>query len=220
MLADGVGVVRLVDHENDRDVGQLGDGEAEDGRAHAGVVGAAEPDTVVAALDGDVAVDEHGGLVGLERLDDMLGADGDIVVAEDAEALRGLEGAEDLGGDAGGAPGGGVREGTAADEVAGQEHDVWVDAVDALDGVDEEPGLGVLDEVNVGELDHAETDEGVGKVRDSDLPVGDLEVVTCPGPAVEGYRGCRRGTSNQECAAGHGREAKVRSRVETIGHMS
>ena len=192
MADDVVDVVRLVAHEDDGRAGGVGDGEVEVGVAGAGVVGAAEPEVVGAALDGNVAVDEHGRAVGRERGDDVAGADADVVVAEAGVALRRLEALEDLGGDAGGAPGVLVRGGAAADEVAGDENEVGVKLVDDVDGVLEEPGLGVLLEVDVGELNESESDEGVGEFADGEGALGDLDLVARVGAAVGGEARARR----------------------------
>lgn len=95
---DILDVVRLVAHEDDRGAGVRRDGEVEVGGAGTGVVGAAQPDNIAAALEGEIAVDEDGGSVGFEGRNDVVGADVDVVVAENAEALGGFEGREDFGG--------------------------------------------------------------------------------------------------------------------------
>ncbi len=97
-------VVGLVAHEDHGGAGVGGDGEVEVGGAGAGVVGAAEPEDVAAAFEGEVAVDEDGCAVGLEGGNDVVGTDVDVVVAEDAEALGSFEPGEDLCSDAGGSP--------------------------------------------------------------------------------------------------------------------
>ena len=97
MLDDGVGVVGLVDHEDDGAVGLGGDGQVEVGVAGSCVVSAAEPDTRAGSFDGDVLVDEDGDSGGAERVDDERGADGDVVVAQDGVGLGGFEGGENLG---------------------------------------------------------------------------------------------------------------------------
>ena len=186
MKDDLFDVVGLVAHEDYGRRGTGGDGEVEIGVAGAGVVGAAEPEDVAAALDGGVAVDEDGGAVGFEGADDVVGADVDVVVAEDAEALRGFEGGEDLSGDAGGAPGDFEREGAAADEVSGDEDEVGVEGVDLGDHSFEEGGLGVLLEVDVAHLDDAEVLEAVGEIADGEGAVGDLELVAAVGSGVGG----------------------------------
>ncbi len=121
-----------------------------------------------------------------EGTDDVLGADGDVVVAEAGEALGRAEFGEDLGGDAGGAPGDAVGSGAAGDEVAGEENEVRVEAVDGLDDALKEPGLGVLLEVDVGELDDAEADEGVGEIAEGEGALGDLDLVARVGAGVGG----------------------------------
>jgi hypothetical protein len=70
MLDDSVGVVRLVDHEDDGAVGFGGDGQVEVGVAGSGVVGAAEPDARAGSFDGDVLIDEDGDSGGAKRVDD------------------------------------------------------------------------------------------------------------------------------------------------------
>ncbi len=76
---------------------------------------------VVAAFNGDVAVDENRGTVSFEGVDDLLGADGDVVVAQNGVALRGLEGGKDFRADADGFEGERSIAGTAANEVSGEE---------------------------------------------------------------------------------------------------
>jgi len=162
VLDDAFDVVRLVAHKDYGCAGVGGNGEIEVGDAGAGVVGATEPEEIATALEGEVAVDEDGGSVGFERWDDVIGTDVDVVVAEDAEALGGLEGGEDFGSKAGGFPG--LLEGkrAAADEVSGDEDEVWSHGVDLRDHVLEEVGLGEFFEMDVAELDDAEVLEGVG----------------------------------------------------------
>ena len=118
---DVFNVVGLMTHEDYGGVGAGGDSEGEVGGAGSGIVCAAEPEDVAAALEWGIAVDEDGSAVGFEGADDLVGADIDVVVAEDAEALGSFEGGEDLGGDTGGAPGDFEGEGAAADEVSCDE---------------------------------------------------------------------------------------------------
>ena len=132
---------------------------------------------VPAALDGDVAVDEDRSSVGFEGVDDLLRPDGDVVVAEDGVALRGFEGGKDFGADARGFEGEGVVTGAAADEVAGEEHELGVERVDAGDGLLEEGGFGVLLQVDVGKLCHAEALEGVREIVDGEGARDDLQLV-------------------------------------------
>ena len=215
---DLVDVVRLVAHEDDGGAGVFWDGEVEVGGAGAGVVGAGEPEDVVAALDGSVAVDEDGGAVGFEWLDDVLGADVDVVVAEDAEALRGFEGGEDLGAEAGGAPGEGEVGGAAADEVSGDKDEIGIEDVDLGDHALEEEGLGVLIEVDVAHLDDAEALEGVGKIADGDGAVGDLVLVAGVGSGVGGDSEAGCSGSGKKSAACYGGSSWVRIAAETAVH--
>ncbi len=83
---DGVGVVGLVGHEDDRTVRLRGDCEIEVGSALAGIVDAAEPETITVALDGKVAVDENWRAAAGERLDHHRRVDDYVMIAEDGVA--------------------------------------------------------------------------------------------------------------------------------------
>jgi hypothetical protein len=183
---DLVDIIGLVAHEEDRRIGSGGDGEVEIGPAGSGVVGAAEPDDVLAAFEGGIAVDEDGRSVGFQGTHYMLGTDVDVVVAEDAEALRGLEGGEDLCANTSGPPGNGERGGTAADEVSCDENKVGIEVVDLGDHTFKERGLGVLLEMDVAHLDDAEALERVGEVADGEVEAGDFELVARVGSSVGG----------------------------------
>ena len=201
VVHDRVSVVRLVDHEDDRGVGVAGNGAVEVRGAGSGVVGAAEPEAVAAALDGDMLIDEDRGAVGAQGVENPGGADGDVVVAEDSEALLGLEAGEDFGADAGGLPGDGVGERAAADVVAGDENQLRGKRVDAFDDVLQEPGLGVLLEVEVAHLDEAKALEGVGEVGDGEGDLVDLELVAAVDSAIQGDAGDSDRASEQELPA-------------------
>lgn len=181
MPDDPVDIIRLMAHEEDGCVGPGGDGVVEVGSAGAGVVGATQPEDVVTAFNGGVAVDEDGGSVGLEGANDVLGTDADVVVAEDAEALRRFECGEDLGCGSCGLPGDGVGPGSTADEVSGDEDEVGLEGIDLGDHAFEEVGLGELLEVDIAHLDDAEALKGVGEIADGDGAVRDLEFVACIG---------------------------------------
>jgi len=198
VLDDRVDEVRLVAHEEHRGVWHGRDGEVEITGGGAGVAGAGEPEVILAAFDGDVVIHEHGGAVGFKWLDNLFGADGDVVVAEDAVTLRGFEAFEDFGADAGGFPGDGLDAGAAADEVSGEEDKLGIEFVDALDDAFEEPGLGVLDEMDVAELDDAEVLEGVREVADGEGAVGDFELVARVGGGVGGETKACCGASDHE----------------------
>jgi len=149
MLHDGVDEVRLVAEEDDGRVGVGRNGEIQVTGGRSGIAGAGEPDVGVPVLNGDVVVDQDRGSMGFEGLDDLPGADGDVVVAEDRVALRGGEAGEDFGAESGGFAGEGLVAGAAADEVAGDDDEVRLEGVDALDGFLEEVGLGVFLQVDV-----------------------------------------------------------------------
>jgi hypothetical protein len=191
---DGVGEVGLVAHDDERAVELGGDGAVEVGLGVGDVVEAGEPETLAVALDGKVLVDERGDAVAGEGVEDALGADLDVVVAEDGVAEGALEVAQDLGATVGGLEGEGPVTRTGADVVAGEEDEVGLELVDAVDGVLEEGGLGELLEVDVAELGDAEAVEGVGEAGDVDVAVlgdelvaGDLGGVN--GEASEGEAG-------------------------------
>ena len=83
---DGVGVVGLVSHEDDRTVGLRGDCEIEVGSALTGIVDAAEPETITVALDGEVAVDENWCASAGKRLGHHRRIDDYVMIAEDGVA--------------------------------------------------------------------------------------------------------------------------------------
>ena len=103
---------------------------------------------------------------------------------------------------AGGAPGDLVRAGAAGDEVAGEEDEVGVERVDLRDHFLEEPRLGVLGEVDVGDLDDAVVEEGVRQVADGDGAVVDDVLVASGESGVEPEASSGEGRSGEEGAAG------------------
>jgi hypothetical protein len=209
---EAVDVVWLVTEYDAGGVGLGWDGEAGVWGVDAGVVEAAEPEVVAAALDGDVAVDEDRRTVGFERIDDVGFADHGVVVAEDAEALGGFEAGEDFGADAGRFPGVLVGEGASADEVAGDEDEFGVEQVDLANDLFEEPGLGELFEVEIADLDDAEALEGVGQVADGEGAVGDVVLVAGVGAGVGCDSKASDGGTAEEAAARHGHWIGRRSR--------
>jgi hypothetical protein len=191
---DGVGEVGLVAHDDEGAVELGGDGAVEVGLGVGDVVEAGEPETLAVALDGEVLVDERGDAVAGEGVEDALGADLDVVVAEDGVAEGALQVAQDGGAADGSLEGEGPVTRAGADVVAGEEHQVGLELVDAVDSVLEEGGLGVFLEVDVAELGDAEAVEGVGQAGDVDVTVlgdelvaGDLGGVD--GEACEGEAG-------------------------------
>lgn len=83
---DGVGVVGLVSHEDDWTVRLRGECEIEVGSALAGIIDAAEPETITVALNGKVAVDENWRPSAGERLDHHRRVDDYVMIAEDGIA--------------------------------------------------------------------------------------------------------------------------------------
>ena len=195
VLAEGVaddlvGVVGGVRHEDDGGVGLRGDRFVEVGATGGGVLDAGDPDALTIAFDGDEAIVEDGGSVLLEDAGDVARADNRIVVAENAEA----EGARDLAeGFGAGVDGvfGDVAGMAVGDVVAGDEDEVGGEGVDAVEDVVEEGEFGELVEVNVGDLDDAESVEGVRKVGEGNGEIHDLKVVTSEfsGVQAQGYGG-------------------------------
>jgi len=204
VLDYGVDEVGFVAHEDDRSVGQGGYGEIEVAVGGAGVAGAGEPEVVAAALDRDITVDQNRSAVCFEGVDDLLGADGDVVIAEDGVALWGLEGGEDFGTDSGHFEAEGESARAAADEVSGEEDELGLECVDAGDGLFEKGGLGVLLQVDVRELDHAEVLEGVGELGNGEGALEDLELVAGIEGGVCGQAETGGGASDEEAAAGDG----------------
>jgi hypothetical protein len=189
MVDDLVGVVGRVAHQQDGAVGAGGEGEVKVGLVGCGVGDAGEPEALAAALDGEVLVVEDGDLGVAEGVADDGQADRGVVVAHDAEAL----GAGEVFEDGGAAVGGGLREGegerAVADEVAGEEEQVGGERVDVRDDAREEGGVGVLVEVDVGELDDAVVVEGFGEVGDGDGAGEDADLVAGDLAGVEGHAG-------------------------------
>ncbi len=175
---DFVGKVGLVRHEEDGTVGFGGNGQVEVGMAGAGVVDAAEPEAVAVAFDGEMLVDQNGSALRGEGLDDQRRVEGDIVVTEDGVAKGRGEGGEDLGAAAKGVAAGDEGEGAVGDEIAGEQNEIGVEGVDAVDDAFEEEGFGVLVEVDVAELDDAVAVEGRGQIGDGDGALDDVDFVT------------------------------------------
>ncbi len=202
VVLEDVDVVRLVDQVDDRGMGFAGDSKVGVGSAGAGVVGAADVEAFHAAFKGQVAVYQDGCAVGFEFVNDEIGAHADVVVAEDGKTLRRFE----LRGNLRCQPGGSDTDASgawaAADEVAGQQDEVRVEGVDALDDLLEVRGFGVLEEVNVGDLSDAHADEGIREVANRNAVVGDLEFVArvCAGIETD-PESSGTGTA-EECATG------------------
>ena len=201
---NGVDEVGFVAHEEYRGVGHRWDGEIQVAGGGSGIAGSGEPEVVAAALNGNVAVYEHGRAVGFEHVDDLLGAYGDVVIAEDGVALRGFEGGENFGADAGGFEREGWIAGAAAAEIAGEEDEFGVEGVDVGDGLLEEGRLGVLLEVDVGELGHAEALEGVRQVFDGEGAWDDAELVASVKARVGGQAEACCSAADDETPAGYG----------------
>lgn len=121
---NGVRVIGFVNHQDDRTVRFLRDGEIEIRVAGAGVVCPTQPDAGALALDGNVLIDEDGNIFGFERIDNQRCADGNVVIAEDGVGLRCLESREYLGGAVRSVTAGDEGKRTAGNEVSGNEDKV------------------------------------------------------------------------------------------------
>jgi hypothetical protein len=109
---------------------------------------------------------------------------------------------EDLGGAVGGVVGGDEGEGAHGDKVSGEEDEVGVKGVDAVDDVLEEVGFGELVEVDVAELDDAEAVEGSGEIADGEGAVGGVDLVAGDFAGVEGEAGGGGSRGQEEVTAG------------------
>jgi len=150
------------------------------------VVETTEEDVLAFPLDADVLVDEHGKTVVFHVVANDASADCGVVIAEDSESLGTGELAEELSTATGGFVGHFERQGTAADEVSGDEEEIGLHGVDAGDDVLDEVLLGVLLEVDVGELNDAEAVECGWQVADVEGGAGDLDFVAADFVGVEG----------------------------------
>jgi len=199
---DVVDVVWLVRHEDDGAVWLFRDGAIEPGDFGAGVVDAAEPEALAAALDGDVAVDENGDAVGGESVGDDGGADDGVVVAEDGIAQRAGEVAEDLAAAVGFALAEAEGQRAAADEVSGEDDHVGGERVDMVDDAFHKARFGELVEVDVADLCDAEAVKGLRQIAEGDGAVDDVDLVAGDLAGVEGEGGCGGSCAEKESAAG------------------
>jgi hypothetical protein len=218
VLDYGVDEVGFMAEEDDGGFGVGRDGEIEEAVGDAGIVGAGEPDVGIAAFDGGVAIDEDGGSVGFEDVDDGLRAYGDVVVAKDGIALRRGEGGEDFGTETGSFDGEGCGARATADEVAGEDDEIGLEGVDALDGFLEEVGFGVLLKVDVGELGDTEALEGVGEIFNGNGAGLDLEIVASGHTGVGGHSEASGGGAGEEGATCEGGEMRVIGRARSKRH--
>jgi len=206
VLHNRIDEVRLVAHEED---GRVGHGHGRDSEVQiaggrSGIAGAGEPEVVVTAFDGDVAINQHRGAMGLEHVDDLLRADENVVVAKYGVALRSFKSGKNFGAYSGGFEGEGYIARTPATEVSGEENELWVEGVDTGDGLLEERGLGVLLEVDVRELSHAEALEGIGEFINGEGARKDLYFVACVKAGVRGHSEAGSGPADHESTAGYG----------------
>ncbi len=202
MLDDGIGVVRLVAHQDDRPFGICGYGKVQVGAAGSGVVGPAEEEAVLASLQLNEAIDQHGDSMGLQRSDHVIGAHGDVMISQDGVAVRRLEAGKDFSAEPSRTPGHQARQWTTAHEVTGDQYDLRGESIYLLDHLFHEPGFGVLLEMEVTHLDDLQPHEGVGKLAESEGAVGDLILVPGVGSGVGSQAQTCGGGSKHEVAAG------------------
>ena len=154
------------------------------------------------AVDFDELVDEDGKTVVLHVVADDAAADRSVVIAENAVAFRARQAAQEFGAATGCGVGHFKSQRAAADEIAGDEKEVGVEGVDPGDDLLDEELLGVLLEVEVGELDDAEAFEGGWQIADVESGIRDFNLVPGDLVGVESKRGCRGYEACEEFAAG------------------
>ncbi len=204
------GIVGLVRHQQDRRIGVWGNRQIQVRLAKGDVVHTGEKDVSAAVVDADVLVDEQRQAIGLHVVANDARADDGIVVAEDAEANRAGEGAEDFGAAGSGGEGDINRHGATTGEVAGDEQEVGLERVDLVNDAAEKEILGVLLEVDVGDLDEAESAERRGQVGQEKGALNNLEFM--PGPLVRVEGDCGnggKGTGNKGAPGEQGRRSRL-----------
>ncbi len=197
-----VDVIGFVDEIDDGSAGFAGNSEIGVRGAGAGVIGSTDVEPLHIALEWKKAIDKNGRTVGFEFMDHDVRADAHIVVAQDSEALRGLEAREDLGSQARGADANAAGARAAADKVSGQQHHFGFQGVNALDNVDKVAGLGVLLQVEVGDLRKSHADKGVRQVSKSKRTLGDFDLMATVRSGVD--------TKADGCCARSGEEGATR----------
>jgi hypothetical protein len=145
------------------------------------------------------------------------------MVAEDGEPLRDLELGDDLGSETGSTLTDAARTRATADEVAGEEDEVGLKRVDAMNDVPEVRSLGVLEEVDVRDLCDPHADEGVRKIANGEGAMGDLKLVAGVCAGVEAYTeggsaGAGEEGSSREVLGGGGGVLNVLGREFGDGH--
>jgi hypothetical protein len=103
---------------------------------------------------------------------------GYVVVAKDSVAQRSGEFGDDLGRAMGCVSSSDKGDGSVGNEVTRKKDEIGCKAVDLVDDVFKEVGLGVLVEVNVTDLDDTVAMEGRGQISDGDGPVDDVNLVS------------------------------------------
>lgn len=178
VAADFVGVVRLVREQNDGGHGLRWNGGSEVRDAGSGIVDAAQPDAIAAALDRGEAVDKGGDALVRELANHHGGVNGDVMVAKDGEALGAAKVAKDVGADRHRAAGYVFRARAAANKVSGKNDKIGSHVIGLAYDAAQKPGLGPLDQVHVADLRDPETAEGVGKIANENGAADHFQFVT------------------------------------------
>jgi len=172
-------VVGLVAHQNNRLVRQVADrfrnGNVRKRRALQRIVEPREPDSPRRALQRRVAVPEHRDAVRGKRLRDLFRIDHEVVVAQDRVTLPASEFVEEAGALPSGADGEFLRRKLAGDKVAGDDHCIGVEAIDAVYDITDKERLRELVHVNVADLRNAEAVERLRQSRKEDVARRDVD---------------------------------------------
>jgi hypothetical protein len=108
-----------------------------------------------------------------------------VVIAENGVAMRSSKFGDDLGSAMGCVATGDKGDGSVGDEVTGKKDEIGCKAVDFVDDMFEEVGLGVFVEVDVTDLNDAVAMEGRWQVFDGDGAVDDVDLMSSDFASVE-----------------------------------
>ena len=123
--------------------------------------------------------------MGFQRLNYAIWANGDIVVAEYSEALRRLKRRKDFGTETCGVSGYGILARATAHEIAVEQNEVRCECVDLGDHLLQEPGLGVLLKMYVGDLNDPKADKCIGQIADGEGAADNLELMSAMGSRIQ-----------------------------------
>jgi len=193
MIPQVVGVVRSMAHEQDRLAGLIadwrGDGQIGVRAALGRIVKTSQPDSGAAALDGHAGVAKHRDAIGRECGRGLCAPHQDLMVSEDSKSQFAVERVKKVGALPCGVDGTCSGTDTVADEIAGEQHGVRLEAVHLVDGVAKEKRLSEFVEVDIGEMRDPPTVEGCGQAGENDGMARDLNPVAFNAAGVQGQRG-------------------------------